>query len=110
VTARSAVHVHVVSKDGTKRQWLAPGDEVPSWARLDDRNLQGERDSAKSPMQESQQVSGGDVPEPSRSGRGSGLEAWRVFAESRGVATDSDMSRDDIIAACERAGVVSTEG
>jgi hypothetical protein len=108
VTARSAVHVHVVSKDGTKRQWLAPGDEVPSWARLDDRNLMGGGDPASEDGTPSAPSSG--VAEPSRSGRGSGLDAWRAFAESRGVAVDADMSRDDIIAACERAGVVSTEG
>lgn len=110
MTARSAVHVHVVSKDGTKRQWLAPGDEVPSWARLDARNLQGGSDDGQFPTQATQQASSGDVPEPSRSGKGSGLEAWRSFAESNGVGVDSDMSRDDIIAACEQAGVVSTEG
>lgn len=109
MTARAAVHVHVVSKDGTKRQWLAPGDEVPTWARLDDRNLQG-GSAARSAPAPARQVGGGEAPEPSRSGRGSSLEAWRSFAESNGVGTDSDMSRDDIIAACEQAGVVSTEG
>lgn len=109
MTARSAVHVHVVSKDGTKRQWLAPGDEVPAWARLDGRNLQGGGEEESSPGA-AQQGSGGDVSEPSRAGRGSGLEAWRAFAESRGVGIDSAMSRDDIIAACEQARVVSTEG
>jgi hypothetical protein len=107
VTARSAVHVHVVSKDGTKRQWLAPGDEVPSWVRLDERNLQQAEEGGA--VRQSSSGSA-EVPEPSRSGRGSGAEAWRAFAESHGVAVDADMSRDDIIAACERAGVVSTEG
>lgn len=47
--------------------------------------------------------------EPPRSGRGSGVEAWRTFAEQHGVGTDSDMSREDIIAACEAAGVVEPE-
>lgn len=108
MTARSAVHVHVVSKDGTRRQWLAPGDEVPSWARLDDRNLQASGAAQSAP--ESSRQAGSGAPEPSRSGRGSSLEAWRSFAESNGVGVDSDMSRDDIIAACEQAGVVSTEG
>ncbi|MFJ4356916.1 hypothetical protein ACIP25_11665 [Streptomyces massasporeus] len=107
MTARSAVHVHVVSKDGSKRQWLAPGDEVPSWASLDERNLQQTEEGAS--VRQSSSGSA-EVPEPSRSGRGSGAEAWRAFAESRGVAVDADMSRDDIVAACERAGVVSTEG
>ncbi|MDX3027480.1 hypothetical protein [Streptomyces scabiei] len=102
MTARAAVHVYVVSKDGTKRQWLKPGDEVPSWARMDSRNLQQ--------AETSQQSSAGSASEPARSGKGSGLEVWRSFAERNGVGVDSDMSRDDIIAACERAGVVSTEG
>jgi hypothetical protein len=101
MAARSAVYVHVVSEDGAHRQWLAPGDEVPLWARLDARNLQ---------QDDAVQVSSSGVPEPARSGKGSGLEAWRSFAESRGVGLDSGMSRDDIIAACEQAGVVSTEG
>ncbi|CAL9592477.1 hypothetical protein SUDANB1_05253 [Streptomyces sp. enrichment culture] len=46
---------------------------------------------------------------PPRTGRGSGIEAWRTFAEQNGVGTDSDMTRDDIIAACEAAGVVDRE-
>lgn len=52
---------------------------------------------------------GGAVEAPPRSGRGSGIEAWRTFAEQNGVGTDSDMSREDIIAACEAAGVVDRE-
>lgn len=101
MTARSAVHVHVASKDGTQRAWLRPGDEVPSWARLDDRNLMPSSDTSD------QSGSGGDMP--ARSGKGSGIEAWRSFAESKGVGVDSGMSRDDIIAACEQAGVLASE-
>ncbi|MEU9470425.1 hypothetical protein AB0D78_28175 [Streptomyces avermitilis] len=108
MTARSAVHVYVVSKDGTRRKWLEPGDDVPDWARLDDRNLEGaDGDSAAGGPSG---VASGQVAEPSRSGKGSGTEAWRTFAESKGVGVGSDMSRDDIIAACEQAGVVSSEG
>ena len=109
MTARSAVHVYAVSRDGTKRQWLAPGDEVPSWARLDDRNLQGGGEDQGTP-DGARQSSAVGVSEPSRSGRGSGTEAWRSFAESKGVAVHADMSRDDIIAACEQAGVVPSGG
>lgn len=105
MTARSAVHVYVVSKDGTQRKWLEPGDDVPAWARLDDRNLEGaDSDSAAAPP------ASGQVAEPSRSGKGSGVEAWRAFAESKGVDVDSGMSRDDIIAACDQAGVLASEG
>ncbi|MEU3289899.1 hypothetical protein [Streptomyces longwoodensis] len=46
---------------------------------------------------------------PPRSGRGSGVEAWRAFAERHGVDTDDEMNRDDVIAACEAAGVIERE-
>ncbi|MFF9690233.1 hypothetical protein [Streptomyces sp. NPDC014623] len=50
----------------------------------------------------------GDEP-PARSGRGSGIDAWRKFAEQSGVEYDTDASRDEIIAACEAAGIVERE-
>ncbi|MFJ9740819.1 hypothetical protein [Streptomyces sp. NPDC101166] len=108
MTARSAAHVYVTSKDGTRRAWLRPGDEVPSWAQLDERNVQGASSTGieDSPSPETS----GEVPEPARSGRGSGADAWRAFAESKGVTVDSGMTRDEIIAACEQASVVSPEG
>lgn len=108
MTARSAVHAYVTSKDGTRRQWLEPGDEVPTWARLDDRNLMGGGNSGSESGKPS--VPSGGTAEPSRSGKGSGIEAWRSFAESKGVGVDPDMSRDDIIASCEQAGVLASEG
>jgi hypothetical protein len=45
---------------------------------------------------------------PPRSGKGSGLGPWRVFADHDEVQVPytPDDSRDDIIAACERAGVL----
>lgn len=36
--------------------------------------------------------------EPPRSGKGSGVEAWREYAELKGLALTEDASRDDIIA------------
>jgi hypothetical protein len=39
--------------------------------------------------------------EPPRSGRGSGVEVWREYAEAQGVEVPEDASRDDIIAAVE---------
>ena len=105
MTARSAVHVHVTSKDGTKRAWLQPGDEVPSWARLDKRNLQQATEDTGSGTA----ASSDGVPQPARAGKGSGIDAWRAFAESKGVGVDSGMSRDDIVAACEQAGVLTVE-
>ncbi|MFI9600330.1 hypothetical protein ACIHCX_10695 [Streptomyces sp. NPDC052043] len=46
---------------------------------------------------------------PPRSGRGSGIDAWRRFAEQHEVEVAADASREDIIAACEAAGVVERE-
>ncbi|MGA5489566.1 hypothetical protein ACPCK1_17640 [Streptomyces pseudogriseolus] len=46
---------------------------------------------------------------PPRSGRGSGVEAWRAYAEQHDVEVAADASREDIIAACEAAGVVERE-
>lgn len=46
---------------------------------------------------------------PPRSGRGSGLPAWRAFADAAGVDYDDTDSRDDIIVACELAEVISAE-
>lgn len=48
-------------------------------------------------------------PPPPRSGKGSGVEAWRSFANLAGVKVPADASRDDIIAACERARVIDAE-
>ncbi|MFI5808981.1 hypothetical protein [Streptomyces sp. NPDC051561] len=52
---------------------------------------------------------GGDAEAPPRSGRGSGEAAWRVFAEQHDVEVADDATRDDVIAACEVAGVVERE-
>ncbi len=47
---------------------------------------------------------------PPRAGRGSSLVAWQAFAAGHNVQHDSDASRDDIIAACESAGVIERTG
>lgn len=36
--------------------------------------------------------------EPPRSGKGSGVEAWREYAEAKGIPFDAEATRDDIIA------------
>ncbi|MFD3517710.1 hypothetical protein [Streptomyces sp. NPDC058657] len=46
---------------------------------------------------------------PPRSGRGSGVEAWRAFATQHDVEVADDATREDIIAACEAAGVIEQE-
>ena len=49
------------------------------------------------------------VPPP-RSGRGSSEKAWREFADAAHVDVSDAESRDDVIAACEAAGVIEPEG
>ncbi len=43
---------------------------------------------------------------PPRAGRGASAEAWRAWANSLAVAIPDGAGRDDIIAACEQAGVL----
>lgn len=48
-----------------------------------------------------------ELPEPPpRSGRGSGETAWRAWAAQAGVDVSDADGRDEIIDACERAGVL----
>src|SRR4051794_22444010 len=46
----------------------------------------------------------GAVVAPPRSGKGSGIDAWRAYAASVRVAVAEDADRGDIIAACEESG------
>lgn len=43
------------------------------------------------------------LSEPPRSGKGSGADVWRVYAEALGVRVDPDAGRDDIVAAIDEA-------
>lgn len=105
MAARASTHVYVTSKAGDRRAWLKPGDEVPGWATVSNpRALQQRTEDADRSVAPS-----GDVPEPPRSGRGSGADAWRAYAEAHGVAIEDGMSRDDIIAVCQAADVIAAE-
>lgn len=44
---------------------------------------------------------------PAKSGRGSGRDAWQAYAEANDVDVTDEMTRDDIIAAVEAAGVTT---
>ena len=49
-----------------------------------------------------------DLPQPPpRTGHGSGLKAWQAFADAAGVTYPAEASRADIIAVCERTGVIA---
>src|SRR5688572_15803091 len=45
-------------------------------------------------------------PPPPRAGRGASAAAWQQWATTAGVAVADGAGRDDIIAACEQAGVI----
>lgn len=104
---RLNTYVHV---DG---EWYGPDDDVPAaaarrigahaWADADQDADTGPADDGQAPTP----TSAGEAPP--RTGRGSGVEAWRTFAEQHGVKVDEDMNRDEIIAAAEAAGVVERE-
>lgn len=108
-------HVHVRDLAG-RAVAFGPGDGVPTWARKQISNPKawGEGEPAE-PAPTSPPTSAGDgegegsLEAPPRSGKGSGVEAWRAFAERKGVDVDQDASREDVIAACEAAGVVERE-
>lgn len=46
---------------------------------------------------------------PPRAGRGASGDAWRTWAAHAGVTVPDSASRDDIIAACEQAGVLTAK-
>lgn len=50
-----------------------------------------------------------NLPEPPpRAGRGASLAAWTAWATSAGVTVTDGQTRDDIITACETAGILKT--
>ncbi|MFI1607848.1 hypothetical protein ACH4YN_38040 [Streptomyces griseofuscus] len=104
------VHVRDV---GGRTVAYGPGEDVPAWARKQITNPKawGDVESAEPSQVEapSPAGTGGDLEAPPRAGKGSGVEAWRDFASRKGVDVDQDASREQIIAACEAAGVVARE-
>lgn len=76
---------------------LRAGQEVPDWAveQVGDHLLGG---PAAAPAEPAGGESGNEAPtEPPRAGRGSGLEAWKAYAESLGIEVPDDAQRDDVI-------------
>lgn len=82
---------------------LEAGAEVPGWAvdQIGPHLLDGPVQAAASPA--------GNADAPPRAGAGSGREAWAEFAAAHGVTVGDDLSRNEIIEACEQAGVVAAE-
>ena len=67
--------------------------------------LRAERDqSAKAESQATPTEPAADTPPP-KGGAGSGAQAWRDYATSKGVEVPADASREDVIATLDAAGV-----
>jgi hypothetical protein len=80
--------------------WYAPGDSVPAkHAKLVSNQAVLEGGDGGG--------SGGstDSEIPPKGGAGSGKEAWADYAKANGVDVPDDATRDDIIAALDKAGV-----
>jgi hypothetical protein len=106
MSRRLIAYVHV---DGVA---YGPGDTVPARAAKkigDHAWTDGDQDGADEVIVDAAVGSEGDVEAPPRSGRGSGIDAWRAFAEQHGVEVAADASREDIIAACEAAELIERE-
>lgn len=104
-----------VTVDG---QWYGPDDDVPAEVakRIGDHAWDdgGDQDDGDEPTvgytdPSTQQSPTGPAEAPPRSGRGSGVEAWRAYAEQNDLDVAEDASREDIIAAAEGAGLIDRE-
>ena len=106
-----------------------PGDDVPEWARklitnphaweadtadepdsddedsgaadLDDSEAGGESDPVDTPTPAPDALS----EAPAKTGPGASRQKWADFAAANGVEVDQSWKREDIIAACEKAGL-----
>ncbi|MEU0675474.1 hypothetical protein ABZ330_21785 [Streptomyces sp. NPDC006172] len=107
MTRRLIAYVHVGGKP------YGPDDKVPAEVaeQIGDHAWTSDgEDGDEQQAQTGAGDSGGTTTEaPPRSGRGSGVEAWRTFAEQHDVDVAADASREDIIAAAESAGVIERE-
>ncbi|WP_116206232.1 hypothetical protein [Amycolatopsis circi] len=95
--------VHVADEHGEMHAF-GPDDKLPSWVRSAVTNPKAWAEPSDSPEETDPGTSGesggeGDLVEPPRSGKGSGVEAWREYAVALGWFEEipEDASRDDIV-------------
>lgn len=103
-------YVHVADEEG-RHGVFGPGDEVPDWAAARVTNpkawVDGVRPAVAEPEPsdpgESGQSDADGLVEPPRSGKGSGLDAWRAYAEKLEWFDEipADATREDIIASID---------
>jgi hypothetical protein len=104
--ARLNTFVHVASTDAEgvhQSGTFGPADDLPDWAAAAITNpdvWDGDPpDAASEPAAPA--GSDGDLVEPPRSGKGSGVEAWREYAEKLGYEVAEGTNREEIIAAID---------
>lgn len=101
------VHVAVQDEDGVTRSF-GPDSDVPEWAARKITNPKVWKDGDVPFPAASAGAGGGGEPSdgpPPLGGAGSGVKAWRKYADDNDVNYTDDATRDEIVAACREAGV-----
>lgn len=83
---------------------FGPEETVPAWASKQITNPGAWADDKAADDSGDPDQGDGTVAIPPKSGRGSGIQAWMEYAAGK-VPVTGEMTRDDIIAALEHAGV-----
>lgn len=100
--------VHLEDGNG-KRHVFAPGQDLPDWAAEKITNPDVWDEEPAGASSHAPPAGGGEQPPPAspppRSGSGSGRDAWAKYAQDNRVDVADGTSREDIIAALEKAGV-----
>lgn len=98
---RLSANTIVRNPDDQSLHVLKAGQDVPEWAveQVGDHLLDG---ATAAPAKDekpngSNAGAGGEITEPPRAGRGSGLDAWTAYAEHLGIAVPDGAQRDDVI-------------
>jgi hypothetical protein len=114
--ARLRTTVHVVDLEGRPRAF-GPGEDLPDWAAGQIRNpdvwegeLPAHLDEAGGVREQIavQVEAQPEMPEPPRSGTGSGRDAWAAYATRYGVDVPDGASRNDIVNALAARGLIET--
>lgn len=100
---RYTVHL----RHGGAAHVFRPEDNVPDWAAAMITNPKAWEVNDSVPQEP---VVDAPTPEvPARQGKGSSRKLWSDFAQANGVAVSDEDSRNDIITACESAGLIEPE-
>ncbi|WP_227979979.1 hypothetical protein [Nocardia spumae] len=86
---------------------FGPDSALPAWARdkISNPNVWAKDDKTEAaPEADAVDDDHGDGPPP-QGGAGASRAKWAAYAEANNVVVQEDWKREDIIAACEAAGV-----